>query len=155
MSIDREQARAKPTEQQLRHAVKPRRFRNIPYFGQRIGRRDNELGVFRCAPSSTPTPNRSTNSPPSQPVRSASLAPINESRCHRNGPLWSIVSHEPIDYEQQHDDHVSCAVPQADRLGTCAGRNPEPVYRSEGCCNKPAAAEQINGIEYHRGGEQS
>jgi len=29
------------------------------------------------------------------------------------------------------------------------------VYPSEGRCNKPAAAEQINEIEYHRGGEQS
>jgi hypothetical protein len=32
------------------------------------GRPLRELGAFRCAPSSTPTPSRSTSSPPSQPV---------------------------------------------------------------------------------------
>src|SRR5215213_2815043 len=31
-----------------------------------------ELGASRCAPSSTPTPRRSTSSPPSQPVAPAS-----------------------------------------------------------------------------------
>src|SRR4051794_14276726 len=32
---------------------------------------DNELGALTFAPSSTPTPRRSTSSPPSQPVTSA------------------------------------------------------------------------------------
>jgi hypothetical protein len=42
------------------------------------GRSESELGAFRCAPSSTPTPNLSTNSPPSQPVTSASPAPTKD-----------------------------------------------------------------------------
>jgi hypothetical protein len=36
------------------------------------GRPESEFGASRCAPRSTPTPKRSTNSPPSQPVTSAS-----------------------------------------------------------------------------------
>src|SRR4051812_24928806 len=40
----------------------------------------NEFGAFRCAPSSTPTPSRSTNSPPNQPPRPASANPMIESR---------------------------------------------------------------------------
>lgn len=36
------------------------------------GRCESELGESRCAPSSTPTASRSTSSPPSQPVTSAS-----------------------------------------------------------------------------------
>src|SRR5262245_60325741 len=42
-------------------------------------RPDSELGALRFAPSSTPTPIRSTNSPPNQPVTSASNAPASES----------------------------------------------------------------------------
>src|SRR5687767_2564197 len=34
----------------------------------RAGRPDSELGASRCAPSSTPTPSRSTSSPPSHPA---------------------------------------------------------------------------------------
>src|SRR3954463_15830077 len=39
----------------------------------------SELGASRCAPSSTPTPRRSTSSPPSQPVTTASAIPETES----------------------------------------------------------------------------
>src|SRR5262249_23437562 len=42
-------------------------------------RPDIELGALRFAPLSTPTPRRSTNSPPNQPVTSASTAPNSES----------------------------------------------------------------------------
>src|SRR5215510_661420 len=40
---------------------------------------DSELGALRFAPLSTPTPRRSTSSPPNQPVTSASPAPNSES----------------------------------------------------------------------------
>src|SRR3954471_15875461 len=43
------------------------------------GRCDNELGASRCAPSSTPTANRSTSSPPSHPVTTASPTATNDS----------------------------------------------------------------------------
>jgi hypothetical protein len=36
-------------------------------------------GAFRCAPSSTPIPSRSTNSPPSHPVITAKAVPLRES----------------------------------------------------------------------------
>src|SRR5206468_13131920 len=38
-----------------------------------------EFGAFRFAPSSTPTPSRSTSSPPSQPPNRDSPSPINDS----------------------------------------------------------------------------
>src|SRR3954451_188695 len=40
---------------------------------------ESELGALRLAPSSTPTPCRSTSSPPSQPVAAARAKPANES----------------------------------------------------------------------------
>src|SRR5207237_7846279 len=39
---------------------------------------DSELGALRCAPLSTPTPSRSTSSPPSQPVISASTTAMQD-----------------------------------------------------------------------------
>src|SRR6185312_3656574 len=39
---------------------------------------DNELGALRCAPSSTPTPSRSTSSPPNQPATRAMITAAKE-----------------------------------------------------------------------------
>src|SRR5215210_4869352 len=40
------------------------------------GNPERELGESRWAPSSTPTPSRSTNSPPNQPVTTAITTPV-------------------------------------------------------------------------------
>lgn len=62
-------------------------WQNRPlYDARRIGVRpgfctlsvDNELGALRCAPSSTPTPSRSTSSPPSQPATTAMITAAKE-----------------------------------------------------------------------------
>src|SRR5262249_16297424 len=43
------------------------------------GRPESEFGESRCAPRPTPTPNRSTSSPPGQPVTNANTTAMNES----------------------------------------------------------------------------
>src|ERR687893_500194 len=48
----------------------------VPARPAPAGSSDRELGESRWAPSSTPTPRRSTNSPPSQPVTRAMTAPV-------------------------------------------------------------------------------
>src|SRR2546430_42451 len=47
-------------------------------FDSVAGMPDRELGAFRCAPLSTPTPSRSTNSPPNQPPTKARTTAMNE-----------------------------------------------------------------------------
>ncbi len=54
------------------------------------GRPDNELGESRWAPSSIPTPRRSTSSPPNQAVSPDTVAPATASAMARpSGDVWS------------------------------------------------------------------
>ena len=50
----------------------------LDHFHPIAGRPESELGASTLAPSSTPTPRRSTNSPPSHAVTSASATPTND-----------------------------------------------------------------------------
>ncbi len=50
--------------------------RSVPAWFASAGFPERELGEFRFAPGSTPTPWRSTSSPPSQPVTASSTIPI-------------------------------------------------------------------------------
>jgi hypothetical protein len=71
-SVSKDVAKLKTARQPLEAGVE---F----YLLLRVAGPDNELGASRFAPSSTPTLNRSTNSPPNQPVPPAKANPTNDS----------------------------------------------------------------------------
>ena len=67
------------------HGFRPDRIRRLLYATRRrlrvssvAGLPERELGAFRCAPVSTPTPSRSTSSPPNQPVIKANPIATND-----------------------------------------------------------------------------
>lgn len=57
--------------------------------GLRVPGLVSELGAFTSAPSCTPMPSRSTNSPPSHSVTNARPAPsCGQDQCRTRRPLW-------------------------------------------------------------------
>src|SRR4051812_38338668 len=67
----------------MRWAMSPEHFPpGLLCYALLAARLESELGASRLAPGSTPTPRRSTSSPPSQPVTSAPSTPTS---CKRRG----------------------------------------------------------------------
>ena len=133
----------------------------------------SELRAFTCAFGETPTPSRSTSSPPSQAVTSDSAAPENDRmlRGHRRC-VHLVASHPPAEREQEQHAGVAEAVHRAD--GACAGVawNRAPVEEAErrGECagdqsgrdqhvrdgrREAAVAHDVDEVESDRGPEQS